>query len=69
MAIRVAHSDIAFLLVAGIWLILPSIIQENARSAATATGVSTVSNFKKLREYYASNVVNKVLLDGNNALV
>jgi PAS domain S-box-containing protein len=53
------------LLMLGSWFLLSSLTVDNARDNATASARATVSHFKKIREYYTSHVISKVLRDGN----
>ncbi len=48
-----------------LWLLLPKFIQENTRENAISVAVSTVSHFKKIREYYTLNVISKVINNGS----
>ena len=50
--------------IAAIWLVVPSMVAENARSEAVRAGQQTVNQFKTIRGYYTENVIKKVLANG-----
>src|SRR5260370_29880249 len=58
---------IPLVVIAGIttlWVLVPRMIVANATEEAAAQGQQIVEQFKAVRTYYTTNVVNKVLKDG-----
>jgi signal transduction histidine kinase len=51
--------------VAATWLLVPSMIAESATHQAIHEGLNIAAQFKTIREYYARNVVDKVVMDGS----
>jgi methyl-accepting chemotaxis protein len=47
-----------------LWMILPGLIQDNARDSAVAAAQQTVGQFKTLRAYYTEHVVKKATAGG-----
>jgi signal transduction histidine kinase len=50
--------------IVGIWLLVPSMISHNATDQAVVAARNTAAQFKKIREYYTDNVVEKITKDG-----
>jgi len=50
--------------IAAIWLVVPSMVADNARTEAVRSGQQTVNQFKTIRGYYTKNVIKKVLANG-----
>ena len=50
--------------IATLWVVVPRMIVANATEEAAAQGQQIVEQFKAVRTYYTTNVVNKVLKDG-----
>ncbi len=46
-------------------ILLPRMVEDNARSEAIQAAVQTVNQFKTIRGYYTKNVIKKVVQDGN----
>ena len=50
--------------IATLWVLVPRMIVANATEEAAAQGQQIVEQFKAVRTYYTTNVVNKVLKEG-----
>lgn len=47
------------------WILVPSLVAENARNDAIRSGTQIANQFKTIRGYYTKNVIKKVVADGN----
>ncbi|MGI9404909.1 MAG: methyl-accepting chemotaxis protein [Hyphomicrobiaceae bacterium] len=54
----------AILALAAVWLLVPSMIDNNVRDAAVNSAVVTAKQFKTVRGYYTKNVIKKVVKNG-----